>query len=53
MINVARGHLFEAAWNRNDQAWHHHQQVFQQALNSGPALTTVFPVPVWVINCAR
>ena len=43
MINVARGHLFEAAWNETIKRGITTQQVFQQALNSGPALTTVFP----------
>ena len=36
-------HLFEAAWNETIKRGITTQQVFQQALNTGPALTTVFP----------
>ena len=43
MINTARPHLFEAAWNETIKRGITTQQVFQQALNESRPLTTVFP----------
>jgi uncharacterized protein (DUF1501 family) len=43
MINVRRTHLFDAAWNDVIKRGITTQQVFQDALNNAPSLTTQFP----------
>jgi uncharacterized protein (DUF1501 family) len=43
MINVRRPHLFDSAWNDVIKRGITTQQVFQDALNNAPALTTQFP----------
>ncbi len=43
MINVQRTHLFESAWNEVIKRGIDTQKVFQTALSTSPALTTVFP----------
>ena len=43
MINTARPHLFEAAWNETIKRGITTQQVFQQALSQTAPLATVFP----------